>query len=68
MWGLAERALRWFVSHCLNVPGSQACPLSPDSLVKPEHHYKGTCSPGQALSALRAGHHYLRLRDHGWGL
>lgn len=51
MWGLAERALRWFVSHCLNAPGSQACPLSPDSLVKPEHHYKGTCSPGQALSA-----------------
>lgn len=52
IWGLAERALSWFVSRRLNALGSQAFPLSPDSLVKPEHHCKGTCSPGQALSAL----------------
>lgn len=42
IWGFAERALQGLVSRCLNAPGSQACLLSPDSLVKPEHHYKET--------------------------
>lgn len=37
MQGFAGRALQELVSCCLNAPGSQACLLSPDSLVTEEN-------------------------------